>query len=177
MGHSQVQHNICSMEEGRLWGRFLKSLGQSGRHNKVSLSLSAFLYLYPILNSPPHVLNKLYTILYYTTMWMVDQGEGMSQHEPAEAPPSPTAPRASTKHISDPYLLIKYNTYDLGQFSLWGKGMFLLGWTLCVWSLAFVFSFYFQAVFENLHVLVKLWKEIPYILGWGQRDSDARREQ
>ena len=55
-----------------------------------SLLLSAFLCLCYSVNSPPHALNKLYSILYYTGVCLVPQMEGMPWHGPAEAPPSPT---------------------------------------------------------------------------------------
>jgi hypothetical protein len=51
------------------------------------LLLSAFLCLYYSLNSPPHALNKLYSIL-------VPQGEGMPWHGPPRhlLPPHFTIP-------------------------------------------------------------------------------------
>jgi hypothetical protein len=50
--------------------------------------LSAFLCLYDPLNSLPHELNKLYSILY-----LVPQGEGMPQHGPTEAHLPPPLPQ------------------------------------------------------------------------------------
>jgi hypothetical protein len=66
----------------------------------VSLSLSASTTL---STPPPHALNKLYSILYL----LVSQGEGMPQHGPMEAPPSPTPYHTSIKtYCFSPYLFI-----------------------------------------------------------------------
>jgi hypothetical protein len=53
-----------------------------------SLLLSAFFCLCYPFNSPPHALNKLYSILYLCVSGPSE--EGMPWHGPAEEPPSPT---------------------------------------------------------------------------------------
>ena len=69
---------------------FLPPFPHSPRgHGQLLLSLlSAFLCLYYPLNSPPHALNKLYSILYHCVL--VPQKEEMPQHGPAEISPSST---------------------------------------------------------------------------------------
>jgi hypothetical protein len=62
-----------------------------------------FLFLY----SPPHALNKFYSIL-YLQMAGTSEWEGMPLHGPTEALPSPTPYRASTKHT--PSFLSFYKT-------------------------------------------------------------------
>lgn len=62
-----------------------------------STPLSAFLYPNYPLNSSPHALDKLYTILYCPVAG--SSGEGMSQHGPAEAPLSPIPHHTSIEHI------------------------------------------------------------------------------
>ena len=59
----------------------------------LPLSLSLCCLYYPF-NSPPQALNKHYSILYH----IVPQGEGMPQHGPSEAPPSPAPYCSSIKH-------------------------------------------------------------------------------
>lgn len=54
---------------------------------------SSFLCLYCPLNSPPHVLNKFYSILYLH----VAQEEGVPQHGPTEAPRFPIPHHTSTR--------------------------------------------------------------------------------
>ena len=43
-------------------------------------------------------------------VWLVPHGEGMPQHGPAEAPPSPTPYHASTKHI--PFLPLPFDKHN-----------------------------------------------------------------
>jgi len=64
--------------------------------------LSAFLCLYYLLISPPHALNKLYSILYHHVAGHL--GEGMPQYGPVEVPPYPTPDYTFAKHI--PSLLV-----------------------------------------------------------------------
>jgi hypothetical protein len=72
------------------------------------LPLFAFLYLYAILSSPSHVLNKVYSALYVLYNWSL---RGMPQHGPTEIPPSTSPNRASIKHIlALSFLSIKHNT-------------------------------------------------------------------
>ena len=62
----------------------------------AGLYFSTFSLYYP-LNSPPHALNKLYSILYH--LWLIPLGEGMPWYGPAEAPPSPIPGHTSIEHI------------------------------------------------------------------------------
>jgi hypothetical protein len=59
------------------------------------------------------------SILYYTVLWLVPQGEGMPQHRPTEAPPSPMPYRASTKHIPG-FFFIKCNRKWKQRTRNWG---------------------------------------------------------
>jgi hypothetical protein len=59
-------------------------------------------------------MTQINSILYYTILaWLVLQGEGMTQHGPAEAPPSPIPYCISTKHISAFFIFIKHNSLFL----------------------------------------------------------------
>jgi hypothetical protein len=71
----------------------------------------------PWINSPP----------YYTVLWLVPQGEGMPQHEPAEAPPS------TSSYLTLPYTsLASFPFYKTQQMetsswaSLWESIYFRL---------------------------------------------------
>jgi hypothetical protein len=72
-----------------------------------SFSRAAFLWLYYLLGSPLHALNKLHSILYCC----VTGPSLISQHGPSEAPPSPIPDYTSTK-TSLLYLVIKHNTHS-----------------------------------------------------------------
>jgi len=77
-------------------------------------SLSAFLCLYYPLKSPPHALNKLYSILYLPEAG--PSGKGMAKHGPTEIPHSPTPYSTYSKHI--PSLLYFYKTQHFGTLFL-----------------------------------------------------------
>jgi hypothetical protein len=69
----------------------------------LSLSFCLSFCLYYPLNSPPHALNKLYSILY--VMCLVPQVGGMPWHGPAEAPPSPTPHHTPIEHILSLFII------------------------------------------------------------------------